>query len=100
MIERQVVFTPEAQDDLFAIYDWVAEKASPMVAMRFTGRIEGFCRRLGLMAERGRSRDDIRPGLRIIGFERRVTIAFVIQTERVVILRLFYGGRDWEEVLA
>jgi toxin ParE1/3/4 len=47
-------------------------------------------------SERGRRRDDIRPGLRIIGFERRVTVAFAVEEERVVILRIFYGGRDWE----
>jgi toxin ParE1/3/4 len=37
--------------------------------------------------------------LRIIGFERRITIAFVVEPERVVILRLFYAGRDWENLL-
>jgi toxin ParE1/3/4 len=41
-------------------------------------------------------RDDIRPGLRIVGFERRVTIAFSVDDGRVTILRVFYGGRDWE----
>jgi toxin ParE1/3/4 len=38
----------------------------------------------------------LRPGLRIIGFERRVTIAFHIAPETVVIDRIFYAGRDIE----
>lgn len=33
-------------------------------------------------------------------FERRVTIAFIVESERVVILRVFYGGADWQDDLA
>ena len=40
-----------------------------------------------------------RPGLRIVGFERRVTIAFSVDEGTVTILRLFYGGQDWEAVM-
>lgn len=46
--------------------------------------------------ERGRRRDDLRPGLRIIGFERRVTIAFHISSGAVIIDRILYGGRELE----
>ena len=49
-----------------------------------------------IVSERGHRRDDISPGLRIAGFERRVTIAFAVDDDRVTILRMFYGGRDWE----
>jgi toxin ParE1/3/4 len=44
-------------------------------------------------------RDDIRPGLRVVGFERRVTIAFAVGEAGVTIVRVFYGGQDWEEAL-
>ena len=44
--------------------------------------------------ERGRQRDDLRPGLRIVGFERRVSIAFHVSPDTLVIDRIFYGGRD------
>lgn len=48
---------------------------------------------------RGHHRNDIRPGLRIVGFERRVTIAFCVDESAVTILRVFYGGRDWEPLV-
>jgi toxin ParE1/3/4 len=48
--------------------------------------------------ERGCRRDDIRPGLLIIGFERRFPVAFSVSHERVTILRLFYGW-DWERLI-
>jgi toxin ParE1/3/4 len=47
-----------------------------------------------MFPERGRRRDDLRPGLRIIGFDRWVTIAFHVAGDRIIIDRIFYGGRD------
>jgi len=93
---RDVYFSPEARDDLFAIIDWIAASVSRQIAEGHAHRLETFCLGLELASERGARRDDIRPGLRIIGFERRVAIAFMVEVDRVTILRLFYGGRDWE----
>ena len=44
--------------------------------------------------ERGKSRDDLRPGLQITTYRRRVTIAFHITATHVVVDRILYGGRD------
>ncbi len=46
------------------------------------------------------ARDHIRPGPPIIGYRRRVVIAFLVLAEVVVIVGIFYGGRDCEAVLA
>lgn len=100
MKRRRVVFSPEARNDLFEIYDWIAEKASPQNAISYIDRIEAYCLGFELASERGHRRDEISPGLRIVGFERRVTIAFAVDDDRVTILRLFYGGQNWEEKLA
>jgi hypothetical protein len=37
-------------------------------------------------------RDDLLSGLRVTGFERRVTIAFIVTAEAVLIEGIFYGG--------
>ena len=89
MRERLVAFAPEARDDLLGIYDWIAGAAGPVVAL-------AYVERLAVGSERGSLRADVRPGLRVIGFERRVNVAFVIEEARVVVLRVFRGGRDWE----
>jgi toxin ParE1/3/4 len=34
--------------------------------------------------------------LRVTGFERRVTFAFIVTAEAVLIEGIFYGGRDFE----
>jgi toxin ParE1/3/4 len=54
---------------------------------------------LATFPERGTRRDDILPGLRTIGFERRVTIAFRVLKARVEIVTIAYGGRDFEREL-
>jgi toxin ParE1/3/4 len=48
---------------------------------------------------RGRTRDDLRPGLRTIGFRRRVVIAFAVFEDAVTVVGIFYGGRDYEAIL-
>lgn len=98
MIRRTIVFSPEARADLFELYDWVANAASPDTAMAYVERIEQFISGFEVAPERGTRRDDLRPGLRTAGFERRLTVAFVVN-EQVTILRIFYGGRDWESAL-
>lgn len=100
MKQREIVFSPEAIDDLNRLCDWIASVAGAPVALRYIERIETFCMKLDLASERGALREDIRPGLRVLGFERRLTVAFSVEAETVTIYRLFYGGQNWEEVLA
>jgi toxin ParE1/3/4 len=72
----EVSFRPLAEADLFDLYRYVAREAGPKVAQAYIDRIEAACLSLESFPERGARRDDIRPGLRTIGFERRVTIVF------------------------
>jgi toxin ParE1/3/4 len=92
-----VVVTPEAQEDLLALYDYVSDAASSAVADRYLARLERYLGGFEYAAERGTLRDDIRRGLRVVGFERRVTIAFAVSDTTVTVLRLFYGGQSWDE---
>jgi toxin ParE1/3/4 len=95
-VSRSIVFTPEAQDDLLDLYDYIADHSSPTRALRYIERIEKTCISLHSLPERGTLREDLRPGLRVIGFERRVLIAFRVNSESVAILRILYGGRNVE----
>lgn len=94
-----VVFSETARTDLSDIYDWISEEVSWQTAGRYIARIERFCMSLDLASERGTRRDDIRPGLRIVGFERRISVMFEVTDEAVNVLRLFRAGRDWETEL-
>jgi len=48
----------------------------------------------------GTLRDDIRPGFRTTGFRGRVVIAYATIGDTVVILRIYYGGRDYRTLLS
>lgn len=95
-MRRAVVFTPEARDDLLGLYDYIADRGGPERAARYIGRIEKLCMSLGRLPERGTLRHDLRPGLRVIVFQKRVAIAFRVNVEAVAILRILYGGRSLE----
>ena len=75
--------------------DWIAERAGVETALAYALRLEAYCTGFEFAGERGQRRDDLRPGLRIIGFERRVTVAFVVSENAVTILRLHFGGQNW-----
>ena len=48
---------------------------------------------------RGAPRGDLGSGVRLIGFEPRVAIAYRVEPDEVVILAVLYGGRDMVAVL-
>lgn len=95
----KVVFRPMAEEDLLGLYDYIAERAGRKIAGDYIGRIEAACLSLRNAPLRGTPRDDIKPGMRIIGFERRAVIIFRVAGPEVVIVRIFYGGRDHERIL-
>ena len=94
-----VSFRPQAEADLFDLYRHIAAEAGYDVAGAYVDRIEAACLALEVFPRRETRRDDIRPGLRTLGFERRATIVFHIARLDVVIVRIFFGGQDYERHL-
>ena len=97
---HRVVFAPEARDDLEELYLYIAERAGAERAMAYVARIESCCRGFADFPKRGAPRDDLFPGLRVTGFERRVTIAFHVDADTVTFLRILYGGRSIDALMS
>ncbi len=95
----RVVFSPESQEQLVALYGYIADAASADIAARYTEAIVGYCESLCTFPHRGTMRDDVRPGLRITNYKKRAVIAFDVDAEQVSILGIFYGGQDYESIL-
>jgi toxin ParE1/3/4 len=55
-MKRTVVFAPEAQDDLLALYSYIAERSGPTRAIGFVSRIESYCLGFEVAGERGTRR--------------------------------------------
>ena len=95
-MSHRIDFSPEALGDLIDLYDYIAARDGAERAIGYIDRIEECCRSFSVFPDRGIRRDDLRPGLRILGFERRAVIALHIEANTVTILRILYGGRDVE----
>jgi toxin ParE1/3/4 len=98
-MNHHIVFSPEAEDQLSDLYRYIAEAASPNIAARYTEAIVSYCESLNMFPHRGIMRDDVRLGLRITHYKKRVVIAFDVDTDRVSIIGIFYGGQDYETIL-
>ncbi len=97
---RNLFYRPEARADLAKLYDYIAEQSGHERAIGYIRRIQASCEKLKTFPESGRRRDELRPGVRILGFERRVVIAYmVLPSGDVEIGRVFYGGRDYEALI-
>lgn len=96
-------FSPSAERDLEAILEWISEASGyPDRAVDYVTRIQKFCDDLVVFPKRFAPADDIASGLRIAGFERRATIAYLVDDAggRVIIVGIFAAGRDVDALLA
>ena len=98
-MKHRVVFSPEAEDQLLALYRYIAAAASPGIAERYVNAIVSYCETLDTFPLRGAKRDDIRPGLLITNYKGRTVIAFAVAPRRVSIVGVFYSGQDYATAL-
>lgn len=91
-----VIFTPEAEEQLAALYRYIAAEASPNIAERYTSAIVSYCEGLSTFPHQGICRDDIRQGLRVTNYKGRTVIAYDVSADLVSIIGLFYGGQNYE----
>lgn len=91
---RKVIFSPEARDDLRKLHRYIFFRGAPNAAIAYVTRLQQRCANLAEFPEQGVLRDDIRPSLRLLGFERRTEIAFHVTPDTVAIDRIFHGGQN------
>ena len=98
---RRVVYSPRAREHLTDLYTWIADESGfPDRAENYVTAILDYCDNLATFPFIGVVRDDLRPGLRTLGFRKRVVIAFAVTDESVDVLGIYYGGRDYETLIA
>lgn len=92
----QIILHERAESELRQLYlDFAGDdKAGPVVAWHYVSGIRHFIAELATFPKRGTVREGLVPGLRIIGYRRSVSIAFVVEEAHVLVLGVFYGGQD------
>lgn len=91
---RSLRFHPDARADLARLHDWIAGEAGDARAGGYLARIEEACRGLCQFPLMGRADEELGPGLRVLGFERRAAIVYRVGETTVDILAVYHGGRD------
>ena len=89
-----VTLSPEAIRDFQALYDYLWPRAGERSAAAYVGKLNAYCMELRTFPQRGMRRDDLRLGLRIVGYRRTASIAFRVDGEVVTIVRVFHRGQD------
>lgn len=89
----RVVWRQTATDDLYRLYDWIADRADPDTAFDYTSAIEAHAASLATHPNRGTPRDDIAPGVRTLNFRGRTVVAYRVG-EAVEVLRIFHAGQE------
>jgi len=100
MKSYRVVLRKTATDDLKSILRYVFEKSSNIeTALSYTRRIRDRCGEIGYAPFSGVERNDIAEGLRMVVFERRVVIFYVVGDGLVRITNIVAGTRDYVALL-
>lgn len=92
-MDNRILFAPEASDALVRLYRSLIHRDGEASATAFIERFEAWCAALSDFPERGIRRDDLYPGLRVLGFERRMAIAFHLGLDTVTIDLIAHGAR-------
>lgn len=93
-MEHKVIFHPRAEQELFELYNYIDENSGPDRAKAFLLDIQTYCLGFSIFPKRGMIRNDIAPGVRVVGYKRVASIVFKVLSDSVVILGVFYGGRN------
>ena len=94
-----VIWSPEALDDLDHLWNYYANFAGRATADRILGGIAAIVVTLGDFPLVGRSRDDIRAGLRSLAITPQ-TVFYPLNKDRPEIVRVLDGRQDIEEIFS
>jgi plasmid stabilization system protein ParE len=100
MKKYRVILTAGVLAQLEELQIYIEDKAGYGIAASYVSRIHEYCESFSTFPRRGASRDDLMPGLRIVNYKKRTTIALVIEGNDVVIIGVYYGGQDIDSRLA
>jgi toxin ParE1/3/4 len=98
-LRRPVIWSPDANSDLSKIWDYYFEAAGRTTTERIVREIGQVCRILEEHPLAGRSRDEIRSGLRSLVANPHV-VFYRVTDDVVEIVRVLDGRQDLDEIFA
>jgi plasmid stabilization system protein ParE len=96
MKKFNIRFSPYSVENLRDIEHFIASSSGYRArAKNYRNSVIEFCQSLEFFPYRGQSCDDITDGLRITVFQARITVAYTIEDNDVIIEGIYYSGQDW-----
>jgi toxin ParE1/3/4 len=95
----KVIVAPGVFAKMVQQADYIARQSTEEVASRYMGRLFTYFDELDIFPQRGRPRDDVLQGLRVVGFKNSANIAFVVEGNYVYVLGIYFGGEDYDSAL-
>lgn len=96
---RTAIWSPEAEADLHAIWDYYAQVAGPATADKFVREIGAAVATIEAHPFSGRARDELRTGVRSLATSPHIVFYRVLNNVPEII-RVLDGRRDIEELFA
>ncbi len=90
----RVELGPEALADLDSLAALIEGDGGPARADAYLARLRRRIAALATFPDGGRPLPALGPGIRLLGFERRVALVYRRTQDRVVVLRVLYAGRQ------
>jgi toxin ParE1/3/4 len=101
MKRMPVIYRPDAQDDIDAIFLYVLEVSQHFqTAQQFTDRLVTRCESIGDAPFGGVARPELGANIRTVPLEDRAVILYHVTSEAVEIINIFYRGRDYQAIMA
>jgi toxin ParE1/3/4 len=97
--KRILIWSPEAEQDLFDIWHYLRSEASARTAEKYLRSIHRACERVRLRPLSGRARDEVMPELRSVLVSPYVVFYRVTELS-VDIVRVLHGRRDLDAIFA
>ena len=102
MKKYDVYLMPDAIKDLEAIYGYIADKSGfSERAWAYVEKLRQKCDEMETAPLRGQQRDDLMQNMRVAPIDKKAVVAFIVDEEKraVLVLNIFYGGRDYEALM-
>ena len=93
-----LLITPEANDDVAELYSFGTLMFGFAAATDYTLGLEAAFHLLGEFPRSGRERQEVRPPVRVWLYRSHI-VAYRVENEDVVILRVLHHSMDWMDEL-
>src|ERR1700693_4832937 len=97
--EFPVDWSPEAEHDLLAVWNYLAREASPDVADEQLRSLDRACEALAQWPHSGRARDELFRGVRSIAVEAYV-VFYRVEDSAIEIIRGLHERRDVDAIFS